>query len=725
MAWPFNPGGAFNSNLNLNTSWFNVVSFGAIGDSASHPLSGIYGTLAAAQIAYPFATALTNEINWCAFQAAINACDKGSGTVFVPYGTYIMDNSSSALDGSGTLRLMDYSDATLSLHPVSILGQYNSSVLSWPADLGLNVTVTFTGALAAGTGAQANYSVLTASSVTGSLVPGQYIGGTSVHVWTRIVQQLTGTANGAGTYLCTQSQTVGSEAMSGRFSCSANPYGRRMGMYFGNYADAFSSAYGYMQEIVCNGPGAGTTLGSSACNMMGIGTGDRRILDRVSVGGFWAGINMQGGQTTWKDVTAGVGQVTAANFVGLFFQDQGNEFGDMHFDHLAAGQNLLAGIACSPVKSVVTTAFTKCTFDAQPYAFYKFPWSPDWVTALGFGPTSSFNTGALAYDCHFTECQWENIGNAAFGDGLFVTPNFSGSISGTALTTTGSPTLQVGQQLIQVSGGPAIAADTFITAIGGANSFTVSVSQTVATGQIGAQSTSFIFNTKFTHCQMGWWQSGGAPQADVQISTLPASGLLQLGSCFGVIIEDPTSSFQWAPGSDAIFAIQSMAGAVASDKPQIGFKITGDIGQLIANCQAAALGGSGFFSNSANISPGFVEIDTLGGWKGTSTSTFGAGSIPNGSVLLRTVATPGTNQLCAGAATEIILGVLVYPAQWGLVAYQGEVQAACGSNSISIGQAVYTAAGGIVTATPGGRFIGGCVTASSGGLVGVRLQGLV
>ena len=48
----------------------NVKDYGAIGDGGSHPLSGVYGTLAAAQAVYPLATALSQEIDFVAFQKA-------------------------------------------------------------------------------------------------------------------------------------------------------------------------------------------------------------------------------------------------------------------------------------------------------------------------------------------------------------------------------------------------------------------------------------------------------------------------------------------------------------------------------------------------------------------------------------------------------------------------------------------------------------------------------
>jgi hypothetical protein len=58
---------------------------GAIGDGELHPLSEYFANLAAAQAAYPHATALTDSRDWAAMQAAINslAVHIGGG-VYVP-----------------------------------------------------------------------------------------------------------------------------------------------------------------------------------------------------------------------------------------------------------------------------------------------------------------------------------------------------------------------------------------------------------------------------------------------------------------------------------------------------------------------------------------------------------------------------------------------------------------------------------------------------------------
>lgn len=63
-----------------------------IGDGTTHPISGCFSTLAAAQAVYPAATALTNELAEVAIQAAANSLTRG-GTVMVPQGAYYLSPS--------------------------------------------------------------------------------------------------------------------------------------------------------------------------------------------------------------------------------------------------------------------------------------------------------------------------------------------------------------------------------------------------------------------------------------------------------------------------------------------------------------------------------------------------------------------------------------------------------------------------------------------------------
>lgn len=65
----------------------SVEDFGAIGDGMLHPLSEQFSTLAGAQEKYPFVQALTQSLDWAAFQAAANTkCD-----LIVPQGVYVFN----------------------------------------------------------------------------------------------------------------------------------------------------------------------------------------------------------------------------------------------------------------------------------------------------------------------------------------------------------------------------------------------------------------------------------------------------------------------------------------------------------------------------------------------------------------------------------------------------------------------------------------------------------
>lgn len=70
----------------------NILNYGAIGDGESHPLSERYATLAEAQVVYSFADSLTNEIDWCAIQKAVNT---GIPNIYIPWvaggGVYVIN----------------------------------------------------------------------------------------------------------------------------------------------------------------------------------------------------------------------------------------------------------------------------------------------------------------------------------------------------------------------------------------------------------------------------------------------------------------------------------------------------------------------------------------------------------------------------------------------------------------------------------------------------------
>ncbi|MHC9142178.1 NosD domain-containing protein [Pseudomonas aeruginosa] len=90
------------------------LDFGAIADGGRHPLSERFSTLAEAQAVYPAAQALTDEIDWCALQAAIAfTSGKGGGEVrvygknWVTRSTPLVDNLGINLMPGSVLKLID------------------------------------------------------------------------------------------------------------------------------------------------------------------------------------------------------------------------------------------------------------------------------------------------------------------------------------------------------------------------------------------------------------------------------------------------------------------------------------------------------------------------------------------------------------------------------------------------------------------------------------------
>lgn len=75
----------------------SVRSYGAIGDGDSHSLSELYTSLATAQLRYPEATALTDEIDWCAGMRAMAVMSAaGGGDVLWPRGHYVIHRAMNA-----------------------------------------------------------------------------------------------------------------------------------------------------------------------------------------------------------------------------------------------------------------------------------------------------------------------------------------------------------------------------------------------------------------------------------------------------------------------------------------------------------------------------------------------------------------------------------------------------------------------------------------------------
>lgn len=84
--------------------------FGAIGDGTSHPLSERYASLGAAQAVYPFVTSLTQEIDWAAYQAAMNSGQPIYGrddAVYIFADTALQNGGEYIASGRATIKLRD------------------------------------------------------------------------------------------------------------------------------------------------------------------------------------------------------------------------------------------------------------------------------------------------------------------------------------------------------------------------------------------------------------------------------------------------------------------------------------------------------------------------------------------------------------------------------------------------------------------------------------------
>jgi hypothetical protein len=83
--------------------------FGAVADGSSHPLSERYASLAAAQVDYSFATSLTQEIDYCAIQAMLNALGvAGGGTGRLSPGSHYIGGATALTITSPHVELVGY-----------------------------------------------------------------------------------------------------------------------------------------------------------------------------------------------------------------------------------------------------------------------------------------------------------------------------------------------------------------------------------------------------------------------------------------------------------------------------------------------------------------------------------------------------------------------------------------------------------------------------------------
>lgn len=109
--------------------------FGAIADGKPHPLSEKYSILALAQVIYPHATSLTNEIDWCAIQGAINCFGTSEGVVDLGHGKYIINKDITrprkvTLKGHGMGRAIIKSNST-TVYTIKTVGKGTAGISEW------------------------------------------------------------------------------------------------------------------------------------------------------------------------------------------------------------------------------------------------------------------------------------------------------------------------------------------------------------------------------------------------------------------------------------------------------------------------------------------------------------------------------------------------------------------------------------------------------------------
>lgn len=91
-------------DLGIFLNGSQIVQLGAIGDGRPHPLSERFSTLSHAQTYYPFATDLSDEIDWAAIQRAVDIAlicqapsyvdgSRGMVPVEIPYGRYLVNRT--------------------------------------------------------------------------------------------------------------------------------------------------------------------------------------------------------------------------------------------------------------------------------------------------------------------------------------------------------------------------------------------------------------------------------------------------------------------------------------------------------------------------------------------------------------------------------------------------------------------------------------------------------
>ena len=330
------------------------MQFGGIWDGGSHPLSERYSTLAEAQVVYPHALALTDEIDWAATQKAINQVILGWDAHGARYGATI-----SLPSGAGRFNralfypansVWDYED----FPGVNIEGQgRHNSLMEWRDN---SATI------------QDGYALQprTATVTSGAVV------------WSGDHSALHSATTLRGFSMRGPGDWRGFVAPT-----SAAEFTERYGFTPTDWTTAYNTSSPQMGQVYEN--------------FSGISAGERTNIDDVCIRGFHVGLNLRGGQKWHR------GLFIDQCYYGMYGTFTTAAHGDMTFEKCNF-QGRMACFAMHPEYSFYGS-MNACFFGGSPYAFLK------------ERSTSGSNHWADFVHGHLRHCQFEGCDNGIIVEG--------------------------------------------------------------------------------------------------------------------------------------------------------------------------------------------------------------------------------------------------------------------------------------------------------------------
>lgn len=229
-----------------------------------------------------------------------------------------------------------------------------------------------------------------------------------------------------------------------------------------------------------------------------------------------------------------------------------------------------------------------------------------------------------------------------------------------------------------------------------------------------------VYQTDFIRCQFMWDTFLGL---NFHLPGGTAHAIIDIGQAYDFNIIDPVNPEQWQPGTEAILLVQTV----------ISMTFKSDMSSIFNNCINAVSPKVNNFASTSG-SPNIAIINSgIYYWSGTCGFTV-SGSVPATTMLVQDTSTFNNTMPSAGTTADAKLGVMMYnPNPTGafvtcVFANQGSMLVKC-SGSVTVGQILRTASGGQVVAASGtadltSPIVGFATAASSGGTVGIKLQGL-